>query len=123
MIQGHPTSGAEAERDCPVPLTTLGAIYRADPEDLPDLLAKLPAPTRAKLAAYLYAKSHTHTLGLTVARTCEKDDLVKAAGEIGAVIHGQAHLPPTKPAAAAPAAPQTRKISLGGSAAKGRSFD
>ncbi|KMO28982.1 hypothetical protein VQ02_30570, partial [Methylobacterium variabile] len=100
MIQGHPTSGAEAERDCPVPLATLGEIYRAEKEDLPELLATLPVQTRAKLAGYLYAKSHTHALGLAVARTCDKDDLVKALGEIGAVVHGQAHLPPPKPATA-----------------------
>ena len=122
MIQGHPTSGAEADRDCPVPLATLGEIYRAEPEDLSDLLDALPVETRAKLAGYLYAKSHTHKLGLVVARTCGKDDLVKALGEIGAVVHGQAHLPPPKPVQAAPAQPQARKISLGGSGSK-RSFD
>ena len=126
-MQSHPTSGAEADAQCPVPLDTLGAIYRADDYDLPLLLAELPVLTRARLAAFCYRKSHTHQLGLTIARACERDDLVKAVGELGAVIHGQAHLKPSRPAPvpevekAKVVAP--KKISLGGSAAKGRSFD
>ncbi|GEP04749.1 hypothetical protein [Methylobacterium oxalidis] len=130
MTQSHPTSGATPDPNCPVSLDLLGEVYRADDYDLPEILARIPPLTRAKLAAYLYGKSHMHQLGLTVARACERDDLVRAAGEIGSVIHGQAHLKPARPApsepaarpgAAKPGAP--RKISLGGSAAKGRSFD
>ncbi|AWN43704.1 hypothetical protein U8607_11565 [Methylobacterium durans] len=130
MTQSHPTSGATPDPNCPVSLDLLGEVYRADEYDLPEILARIPPLTRAKLAAYLYGKSHMHQLGLTVARACERDDLVRAAGEIGAVIHGQAHLKPARPApsepsarpgAAKPGAP--RKISLGGSSAKGRSFD
>ncbi|MDR7040200.1 MULTISPECIES: hypothetical protein [Methylobacterium] len=130
MTQAHPTTGAEPDPDCPVSLDRLGEVYRADEYDLPEILAGIPAPTRAKLAVYLYGKSHMHQLGLKVARACERDDLVRAAGEIGSVIHGQAHLKPARPAPSEPAArpgaakaPAPRKISLGGSAAKGRSFD
>ena len=124
MTQSHPTSGPVADPDCPVSLDLLGSVYRAEPEDLPEILAAIPATTRAKLAVYLYGKSHMHQLGLTVARACERDDLVRVAGEIGSVVHGQSQLKPARaptPTVAAPAPP--KKISLGGSSAKGRSFD
>ena len=136
MTQAHPTSAAEPGATCPVSLELLGSVYRADEYDLPELLETIPPLKRAQLAAYLYGKSHMHQLGLKVARECSRDDLVRVAGEIGSVIHGQAHLKPA-PAAAAPVAAPTvgtrragsgsaappKKISLGGSAAKGRSFD
>ena len=125
-MQSHPTSGAEPDAQCPVSLDALGEIYRADEYDLPLLLAALPVATRARLAVFCYRKSHTHQLGLKIARACERDDLVRVAGEIGAVVFGQAHLPPPRPAAAPdakPAAATARKISLGGASAKGRSFD
>ena len=134
MTQAHPTTGATVDPECPVSLELLGEVYRADDYDLPYILEAIPALTRAKLAAYLYGKSHMHQLGLKVARACERDDLVRAVGEIGSVIYGQSRL---KPAEAAPEAevpagrgrsaqaaqPKKVKISLGGSAAKGRSFD
>lgn len=124
MTQSHPTSGPVADPDCPVSLDSLGEVYRADPEDLPEILARIPATTRSKLAVYLYGKSHMHQLGLAVARACTRDDLVRVAGEIGSVVHGQSQLKPAKAATPVPsAAPQPKKISLGGSAAKGRSFD
>lgn len=130
MSQAHPTTGATVDPECPVSLELLGEVYRADEYDLPYILEAIPALTRARLAAYLYGKSHMHQLGLKVARACEREDLIRAAGEIGSVIHGQSRLKPA-PAAPEPAAlgrgkaapaPQ-KKISLGGSAAKGRSFD
>ncbi|MDV2982754.1 UNVERIFIED_CONTAM: hypothetical protein Q9R58_00410 [Methylobacteriaceae bacterium AG10] len=134
MTQAHPTTGATVDPECPVSLELLGEVYRADEYDLPYILETIPALTRAKLAAYLYGKSHMHQLGLKVARACERDDLIRAVGEIGSVIYGQSRL---KPAPAAPEAevpagrgrgaqapqPKKVKISLGGSAAKGRSFD
>ena len=134
MTQAHPTTGATVDPECPVSLDLLGEVYRADEYDLPYILETIPALTRAKLAAYLYGKSHMHQLGLKVARACERDDLIRAVGEIGSVIYGQSRL---KPAPAAPEAevpagrgrgaqapqPKKVKISLGGSAAKGRSFD
>lgn len=133
MTQAHPTTGATADPECPVDLELLGRVYRADEYDLPYILEEIPALQRAKLAAYLYGKSHMHKLGLRVARHCERDDLIQAVGEIGAVIHGQAHLkPPTPSIEAAPAVKARRgaaresapkKISLGGSSAKGRKFD
>ena len=133
MTQAHPTTGATPDPECPVSLELLGQVYRADDYDLPELLQSIPALTRARLAAYLYGKSHMHQLGLRVARACERDDLVRAAGEIGSVIHGQSRLKPSAPVEepvvkpkvrrGAAEAPAKKKISLGGSAAKGRIFD
>jgi hypothetical protein len=139
MTQAHPTSGAEPEIDCPVSLEVLGSVYRADEYDLPEILGQIPALKRAQFAAYLYGKSHTHQLGLKVARACDREDLIRVAGEIGAVIHGQAHLKPAKPVPDAAAAltkhkpiPGQKKVSLAGAAkptislggsAKVRNFD
>ena len=74
MTQAHPTTGATVDPECPVSLERLGEVYRADDYDLPYILEEIPALTRAKLAAYLYGKSHMHQLGLKVARACERDD-------------------------------------------------
>jgi hypothetical protein len=139
MTQAHPTSGAEPDVDCPVSLEVLGAVYRADDFDLPLILEEIQPLQRAQLAAYLYGKSHMHKLGLKVAKSCDRDDLIRVAGEIGSVIHGQAHLKPARPVpevapqlrAKTPpgqkkvslaGAPTKPAISLGGSA-KVRNFD
>lgn len=133
MTQAHPTTGATVDPECPVSLELLGQVYRADEYDLPLILEEIPALTRAKLAAYLYGKSHMHQLGLKVARACERDDLIRAVGEIGSVIYGQSRLKspapvaepvvPVKTRKTGAANPGTKKVSLGGSAAKGRKFD
>ena len=39
MTQSHPTSGAVPDPDCPVSLELLGQVYRADADDLPEILA------------------------------------------------------------------------------------
>ena len=94
MTQAHPTSGAEPDAACPVSLELLGEVYRADEYDFPEIVAGIAPLKRAQLAAYLYGKSHMHQLGLKVARACEREDLIRVAGEVGSVIHGQAHLKP-----------------------------
>ncbi len=78
MTQAHPTSGAEPEVDCPVSLEVLGEVYRADEFDLPMILEQIPPLKRAQLAAYLYGKSHMHKLGLKVARSCDREDLIRS---------------------------------------------
>jgi hypothetical protein len=126
MRQAHPTSGAEPDAVCPISMEQLGELYRADDYDLPLMLAAMPADLRARVAVFCYRKSHTHQLGLRVARSCERDDLVRVAEELGAVIYGQAHLEAPKTVTvtiAKPEAAPKKKISLGGSAARGRTFD
>lgn len=127
MRQAHPTSGAEPDAVCPISMDRLGELYRADEYDLPLLLAEMPAELRARVAVFCYRKSHTHQLGLRIARACERDDLVRVAEDLGSVIYGQAHLEAPKVVAVTIAKPEApppkKKISLGGSSARGRSFD
>jgi hypothetical protein len=98
--------------DCPVSLDVLGTLYRSDAEAVETLLADIPPATQARLATYLYGKSHLHSLGLRVASACTETDLVRVAGTAGAVLFAQSR--------AAPRAPETRhpgqrRISLAGS--------
>lgn len=71
---------------CPVSLEALGRLYRADPDAIAGLVAAIPEATRARLAVYLYGRSHTHELGLRVAATCEGSTLRRAAGLIGNLV-------------------------------------
>lgn len=98
--------------DCPVSLDVLGTLYRGDAEAVETLLSDIPSATRARLATYLYGKSHLHALGLRVASACTETDLVRVAGTAGAVLFAQSR--------SAPRAPETRypghrRISLAGS--------
>jgi hypothetical protein len=101
------------ESDCPVPLTTLGAIYRSDSETVDTIVAGIPPRTRARLAAYLYGKSHLHEIGLRIASTCEETDLIQVAGNAGAVLFAQSRSRPAR--APEPRSPTGRRISLAGS--------
>jgi hypothetical protein len=60
VIQARSISLNDLNAACPVPLDTLGRIYRAEAEALPSLVAGIPERTRARLAAFLYSRSHTH---------------------------------------------------------------
>jgi len=82
------------EESCPVPDSMLGDLYRASPEGLPRLVESIPAPVRAMLAVYCYRRSHMSALALAIASTCEKRDLVIAAGEFGAAVFEQSQKAP-----------------------------
>ncbi|KMO30043.1 hypothetical protein VQ02_28520 [Methylobacterium variabile] len=98
--------------DCPVPLDVLGTLYRGDAEVVEAVLADIPSGSRARLAAYLYGKSHLHALGLRVASACTEADLVRVAGTAGAVLFAQSRAAPRAPEARMPG---QRRISLAGS--------
>ncbi|CAO4170812.1 hypothetical protein CLBKND_01669 [Methylorubrum aminovorans] len=49
----------------------LNALYRAEADGLSDLLGDIPESTQARLAVYLYGRSHTHDLSLRIAATCD----------------------------------------------------
>ncbi len=100
---------------CPVSLDLLGAVYRADAETLDLILSDLSEATRAKLAAYLYGRSHTNALGLRVAATCDGSSLRRAAGLLGNALYEQSRHA-EKPAAKTHAGAR-KGISLGGSRA------
>lgn len=105
------------EEICPVSLELLGELYRADDERLADLLIDLSETTRAKLAVYLYGRSHTHELGLRVAAGCDGGVLRRAAGVVGNAIYEQSRLPYARPSHGENRPMVRNKISLGGARA------
>ncbi|MCJ2134279.1 hypothetical protein MKK69_09470 [Methylobacterium sp. J-026] len=70
-----------------MPIDTLSQLYRAGPEALSDQLCGIPEATRARLAIYLYGRSHTHKLGVQIAATCEGASLRRVAGLVGNALY------------------------------------
>jgi hypothetical protein len=58
-----------------------------------ELVKTIPPFTRALLAVYCRGQNHLHSLGLTIAATCEKEDLINAGGDKGATLYEQARRP------------------------------
>lgn len=83
----------------------IGRVYRAGPARAGEEVAALSGAQRANLAAFCYARSHLHEIGLAIAAGCELHDLLDAAGKAGSMLHAQSrnHVP------APEAAPVTRK--------------
>ncbi|AWN36496.1 hypothetical protein [Methylobacterium radiodurans] len=102
-------------RDCPVPPETLGLIARAEPESLDTIVEGIPEGVRARLAVYLYGRSHTHELGIRIAATCEGATLRRAAGLVGNMLHDLSRRPYSPPSYGQRGA---SRISLGGPAAR-----
>ncbi len=84
------------DNHCPVPLETLGTLYRTDEFVVAELLDTIPEATRARLAVYLYGRSHTHALGIQVAATCESEALRNASGVVGGILYDLSRKPPTE---------------------------
>jgi hypothetical protein len=87
---------------CPVPEMTLGSLYAAPKRDLAGILSKIPGLQRARLAVFCNARAHLREMGLAIAATCEKGDLVEVAGPLGSILHAQSreqaeHLPEHNP--------------------------
>ena len=99
------------DEPCPVPDETLGEMYRASARGLSDLIASVPATARALLAVYCYRRAHLTSIGLTIAASCEKDDLEALGGNQGAgLLSNRRNLRPSL--AADPRANGRRKITL-----------
>lgn len=81
------------EEDCPVSESVLGDLYRQSPHGLKQLVATIPPFTRALLAMYCRSHAHLHSVGLTIASTCEKEDLINAGGDTGAALYELARQP------------------------------
>jgi hypothetical protein len=77
------------EDGCPVSSEMLGRIYRAEAATLLSLVAGIPERTRARLAVFLYSRTHTRELGVRVAGTCEGALLMQIAGALGEAIYAQ----------------------------------
>ena len=71
------------EEDCPVPEDFLGQLYRSSPHGLSDLVAAVPAETRAILALYCYRRAHLQSIGLAIAASCQEYDLAAFGGNAG----------------------------------------
>ena len=106
------------EEPCPVPDHLLGELYRASPHGLDALIATVGPETRAMLAIYCYRRAHLATMGLTIAASCEEDDLVIHGGQFGAVLFAKAREAPSVPKTE-PHMLGRRKISLASGPAPG----
>jgi len=87
-------SGIPQEEECPVPDDLLGDLYRASPQGLHALVETIPPQVRAMLAVYCSRRSHLANLGLAIASTCERSEMIRSGGEFGAVIFAQSRQPP-----------------------------
>jgi hypothetical protein len=119
VIQARSISLNDPNADCPVPLDTLGRIYRAEAETVPSLVAGIPERTRARLAAFLYSRSHTHELGLKVAATCDESVLKREEGGLGEAIYAQSRQRYARPTHGEVRLAPMKKISLAGSRSVG----
>lgn len=95
---------------CPVPESLFGQLFRAHPQGLPELVATIPAQTRAMLALFCYRRAHLHALSLAIASTCSEIDLIEAGGRPGAALY-ELSRQPEAPAAIQPENGR-RKITL-----------
>lgn len=78
------------EEQCPVPEEVLGHLYRASKHGLEELVATVPAATRAMLALYCYRRAHLQAIGLSVASSCTVDDLETFGGNAGKALFEKA---------------------------------
>jgi hypothetical protein len=95
---------------CPISEELLGHIYRTGPEGVEGAVSNLPQTARARLAAFCYARTHLHEIGLAVAATCDERSLTEAAGRAGEALYARSR---KRVAAVAPSpTPNKRAISL-----------
>ncbi|WP_457108211.1 hypothetical protein [Methylobacterium sp. P5_C11] len=100
--------------DCPVAPDVVGRLIKADPDGAAYLLDGIPEATRARLAVWLYGRSHTHALGVRVAATCDGTSLRRTAGLVGTALYDLSRRPYAAPSHGARGGGAGR-ISLGGS--------
>jgi len=64
----------------PVSNSVLGRLYRASPEGLAVLVKTVPPQTRAALAVYCLHHLPLSSIGLVIAESCERRDLLCQGG-------------------------------------------
>jgi hypothetical protein len=64
----------------PVSDSVLGRMYRASPEGLAVLIKTVPPQTRAALAVYCLHHEPLSSIGLAIAASCERHDLLSQGG-------------------------------------------
>ncbi len=72
---------------CPVREELLGAMYRANPNGLPQLVDSVSSDVRAMLALFCYRRSHLHALAVAIASSCSERDLIQLGGRVGSVLY------------------------------------
>lgn len=97
------------EEACPVPESVLGQLYRASPQGLPELIETVSPNVRAMLAVYCYRRAHLASIGLTIASSCEEEDLAFHGGNLGVDLFAKSRAPQ---AVAQSSRGQRQKISL-----------
>lgn len=115
MFQARSIVIEDFDHGCPVSEDKLGRIYRAHADALPALVAGIPEQTRARLAAFLYARTHTRELGMRIAASCDPATLQQVAGDLGEAIHRQSQQGRTRPAYGNAHRVSRKGISLAGS--------
>src|SRR5579859_5956075 len=74
------------DESCPVSDEVLGEMYRASAHGLDELIATVSPTARVLLAVYCYRRAHLASIGLTIAATCDRNDLASWGGNAGAVL-------------------------------------
>ena len=115
MNQARSIGAEDFGGTCPVPFELVPCLTRAEPDTFSNLLDGIPEATRARLAVWLYGRSHTHEIGVRVAATCEGATLRRAAGLVGNVLYDLSRLPYTAPSHGMHGGGGRRQVSLGGS--------
>jgi hypothetical protein len=92
----------------------LTKLYRAEPRALSEQLDQMPEATRARLAVYLYGRSHLRKLGIRIATTCEGASLRRVAGFVGNALYDLSRQNPAAWSEATPSAGGKRSVSLTG---------
>jgi hypothetical protein len=96
---------------CPVRDELLGELHRAnDDVFVPGFVYTLAPDIRASLALFCYRRSHLHSIGLAIAASCDKDNLVRAGGSVGAFVFACSREAPQREVQSARA--DRRKITL-----------
>ena len=82
------------DEHCPVSDDVFGRLRQASPPDAIGIARSLPSSQRAHLAVFCYRRRHLHELGLLIASTCDRRELVTAApGAPGMIIYDQSRNP------------------------------
>jgi hypothetical protein len=74
------------DEQCPVADQMLGEMYRATAYGLSELISTVAPTARVLLAVYCYRRAHLASIGLAIAATCEKDELISLGGNTGAAL-------------------------------------
>ena len=115
-------TAADFSNNCPVSLELVAQLTRAQADACSGLLDGLSEMKRARLAVWLYGRSHTHQMGVRVAATCDETILIDAAGLVGSQLYELSRRLNAAPSHSMHGGGGRRQISLGGSRAAVQAF-